>query len=77
MHVNFEYQSLFSSDTHLVPAPLVPKANRFSPPQDKYKGKSQYPKPLMLMSGVPFPLVLDLAEVVFTYFLIFCPYFLF
>lgn len=39
--------------------------------------KSQYPKSLMLMSGIPSPLVLDLAEAVFTDFLILCPYFLF
>lgn len=36
-----------------------------------------YPKSLMLMSGIPSPLVLDLAEAVFTHFLILCPYFLF
>lgn len=39
--------------------------------------KSQYPKSLMLMSGIPSPLVFDLAEGVFTDFLILCPYFLF
>lgn len=31
----------------------------------------------MLMSGIPSPLVLDLAEVVFTHFLWLCPYFVF
>lgn len=31
---------------------------------------------MMVMSGIPSPLVLDPAEVVFTHFLILCPYFL-